>query len=72
MFVIYAHKQNLAFPLLIFAKLTNAEQPYDQILCTEFHPNQTTKLERSCLKTLTPLSRVVHTVLAFMQLTLIR
>jgi hypothetical protein len=37
---IYAHKKSMAFPVLIFAKLTNAEQRY-----SEFFPKWALNVE---------------------------
>jgi hypothetical protein len=40
-------KYSVAFPVPIFTKLTNAQQHYVQIACTEFHPNWTKNVENT-------------------------
>jgi hypothetical protein len=38
---IYAYKESVAFPALIFMELTTAEWCFAQICCNKFYPNVT-------------------------------
>jgi hypothetical protein len=59
----------MAFLELIYTKLTNALQHYNQILFTDFYPNWTINVANTYAKTLTPLSRVGFDCGDFMKLT---